>query len=290
MSVVTQTLPAPGASTPGASSLSRLSRPEASRRLSPDVLRSEWAKLRTVRSTYWTLLLTAVAMVGLSALFTASYVAHYAHQSPLDRITFNPTSQSLSGIVVAQLAVAVLGVLVMTGEYSTGSIRSTLAAVPQRRLVLAAKAVAFTAASALVGIVSSFGAFFVGQAILASKGLNAHLTDPGVLRAVFGAGLYLAVVGLLALGTGTMVRRTAGGIAAVVGVLLVLPIVMTAFPSSWQNTVDPYLPSYAGEAILGVSRMAPDNVLHPWVGFGLFCAYATAALVGGAVLLRRRDA
>lgn len=267
-----------------------LARPDSTRPLFSDVLRSEWVKLRSVRSTYWTLLTTAVGMVGLGAIFCATYVARYDHQSVIDRLTFNPTAQSLGGFFVVQLAVGVLGVLVMASEYSTGSVRSTFAAVPQRRMVLAAKAVVFTSVTAVVGIVSSFAAFFVGQAILSGKGVEAHLGDPGVLRSVFGAGLYLAVVGLLSLGLGTLLRRTAGAIAAVTGLLLVLPGLVGALPSSWQNTIDPYLPSYAGMAILGPSRMGPNHILSPWAGMGVFAAYAAAALVGGAVLLRRRDA
>jgi ABC-2 type transport system permease protein len=279
-------------SAPGAATLPSLVRPERdtrSRRIA-DVVRSEWIKLRSVRSTYWTLLATAVGMVGLGALFTATYVARYDRLNPIERLNLNPAAQSLGGVFLAQLAVGVLGVLVMSSEYATGAIRATFAAVPRRRLVLAAKGAVFTAVTAAVGIVASFGAFFAGQAILSGKGLEAHLGDPGVVRSIIGAGLYLAVVGLLGLGLGTLLRRTAGAIAALVGLLLILPGIVAALPSSWQVSIDPYLPSYAGEAIMGRSRMAPDNLLAPWSGFGLLTAYVAATLVLAAVALRRRDA
>jgi ABC-type transport system involved in multi-copper enzyme maturation permease subunit len=252
-------------------------------------VRSEWTKLHTVRSTYWTLLATAAGMVGLAALFTATYVGHYGHLSAADKAAFNPTAWSLSGFFLAQLAVGVLGVLVMTSEYSTGSIRATFAATPQRRLVLATKALVFALVVAVVGIVASFGAFFVGQSILASKSIEAHIGDPGAVRSVVGAGLYLTVLGLLALGLGTLIRRTAGAIAAVVGLILILPGLVNALPSSWQDAISKYLPSLAGQAVIGSTRFAPAHQLSPWAGFGVFCAYAAAALVAAAVVLVRRD-
>ncbi|HZT65634.1 MAG TPA: ABC transporter permease subunit [Acidimicrobiales bacterium] len=266
-----------------------IARPETSRPLLPDVVRSEWIKFRTVRSTYWTLFVTVVGMIGLGALFAFAFVSRYDRLNPIERLTFNATTHSLRGFFMAQLAVGVLGVLIVTSEYSTGSIRATLAAVPQRRTVLIAKSLVFTAVMAVLGIASSFGAFFVGQAILSQKGLEAHLSDPGALRSVIGAGLYLTVVGLLSVGLGTMIRRTAGAIATVVGLLLILPGIVAALPSSWQNVINPYLPSVAGSAIMG-SAFGDGRVLSPWAGFGVFCAYAAAALVAGAVLLKRRDA
>jgi ABC-type transport system involved in multi-copper enzyme maturation permease subunit len=228
-------------------------------------------------------------MVGLGVLFTASYVGRYNRLSAADKATFNPTAWSLSGFFLAQLAVAVLGVLVMTSEYSTGSIRSTFAAAPQRRAVLAAKALVFGTVIGAVGIAASFGAFFVGQSILASKGIEAHVGDPGVVRSIVGAGLYLTVLGLFALGLGTLIRRTAGAIAAVIGLVLILPGLVNALPSSWQDAISKYLPSLAGQALIGSTRFAPAHQLSPWAGFGVFCAYAAAALVAAAVVLARRD-
>jgi ABC-2 type transport system permease protein len=265
-----------------------LTRPDTSRPIAPDLVRSEWTKFRSVRSTYWTLFVSSIAMVGLSAILCAVYVGRYSTISAGDRATFNPTSFSLNGLMLAQLAVAVLGVLTITAEHSTGMIRATFAAVPQRRSVLAAKAAVLAAATAVAGLVSSFAAFFVGQAILSSKHIEAHIGDPHVLRAVIGAGLYIPVLALLALGIGTLVRRSAGAIAAVFGLIFVLPGLVLALPSSWSNAISKYLPSNAGEAIFRTIR--DRSTLSPWVGFALFCAYAAAALVAAGVVLNRRDA
>jgi ABC-2 type transport system permease protein len=263
-------------------------RPETTRPVVPDIVRSEWTKLRSVRSTYWTLVVAAVAMIGLSALLSSIYIGRYASLSAFDKATFNPTSFSLNGILLAQLAVGVLGVLVISAEYSTGMIRTTFSAVPRRKTVLAVKAAVFGATAAVVGVISSFAAFFVGQVILSSKRIEAHISDPTVLRAVIGAGLYLAVLGLLALGIGALIRHTAGAIAAVFGLIFVLPGVVFALPASWSNAISKYLPSNAGEAIFRTIR--DRSTLSPWAGFGLFCAYAAAALLGAGALIKRRDA
>jgi ABC-type transport system involved in multi-copper enzyme maturation permease subunit len=274
------TLAIPNASVP--------SRPVPSEPLAVDAVRAEWTKLRSVRSTYWTLLATGGVMVGISALLCAAYVSRYDRLSALERATFKPVGFSLNGIFLAQLAIGVLGVLVITSEFGTGMIRATLTAMPQRRLVLAAKAAVFAAAAAAVGIASSFAAFFVGQAILAGKGVGVSITQPGALRSVIGAGLYLTVLGLLALGLGTIIRRTAGAIATVFGVVFVLPILVAQLPSSWSDPISKYLPSSAGMALIGGVR--GTTTLSPWVGFGLFCVYGAAALGAGAVSFSRRDA
>jgi ABC-type transport system involved in multi-copper enzyme maturation permease subunit len=256
--------------------------------LLPDVLRSEWTKLRSVRSTYWSLLAAAASVVGLSALICSLYVNRYNSLSAVDRAEFNPTSFSLSGIFLAQLAIGVLGVLVITSEFSTGMIRSTFVAVPQRRVVLAAKATTFTAVTVVVGLVSSFAAFSLGQAILSGRHIEAHIGQPGVLRSIIGAGLYLAVLGLLSLGIGAIIRHSAGAMAALFGLLFVLPGVVSVLPSSWVNTIGPYLPSSAGQAIF---ETAPGiHLLSPWTGFLVFCLYAAVALGVAAVTLVRRDA
>ncbi len=256
--------------------------------LAVDAVRSEWTKLRSVRSTYWTLLATGGIMVGLSALLCAAYVSRYDRLGPVERATFKPIGFSLNGIFLAQLAIGVLGVLVMTSEFGTGMIRATFTAMPQRRLVLAAKAVVFAAAAAVVGIGSSFAAFFAGQAVLSGKGVGVSITAPGALRSVIGAGLYLTVLGLLAIGLGAIIRRTAGSIATVFGIVFVLPILVAQLPSSWSEPISKYLPSSAGLAIIGGTRGA--TTLAPWAGFGLFCVYGAIALVLGGVALTRRDA
>jgi ABC-type transport system involved in multi-copper enzyme maturation permease subunit len=241
-----------------------------------------------VPSTFWTLLVAAVATVGLGALICAIYVSRYGKPSPFHRTVFNPVSYSLSGVMLAQLAIAVLGVLVITNEYSSGMIRTTLTAAPLRRTLLAAKALVFTVTTLVVGVASCFAAFFLGQAILSGHHLETSIGSPGVLRAVVGAGLYLAVLGLLSLGLGTLLRSTAGAIAAVVGLVLVLPGLTQALPASWANAIDKYLPSNAGQAIFHVHTQA--HMLSPWLGFAVFCAYAAVALFAAGYLLHRRDA
>ena len=269
----------------------RSSPPGRFRPLAWDLARSEWVKLSTVRSTYWTLLLTAIAMAGFGTLLTVAYARHYSTTSAAAQHAFDPAAYSLSGFFLAQLAIGVLGVVIITSEYTTGSIRSTFAAAPQRVPVLAAKAAVFTAAAAATGIVSSFAAFFLGQATLAGKGIGTHLGGPGVLRSVLGTGLYLAVLGLLALGLGALIRRTAGAIAAVVGLIVILPVLVQGLPASWQTVITRYLPSVAGQAIIGRTKFAPSGpLLSPWTGFALFCAYALAILTAAAITVNRRDA
>ena len=249
---------------------------------------SEWVKLRTLRSSYWTLLAVAVAMTGFGGLLSAAYARHL---TPASRAALDPASYSLSGFFFAQLAIGVLGLLVMTGEYATGSIRSTLAAAPQRIAVLAAKAGVFAAVAFGTGLASSLAAFFLGQAIFAGKGIEVHLGDPGTLRAVLGGGLYLAVFGLLALGIGALARRTAGGIAALTALAIFLPVAAGALPASWQSSLVRYLPTAAGQALIGRTKFTPPGpLLSPWAGFAVFCGYAAAALLAAAITLHRRDA
>lgn len=277
--------------TPPARPSVSLSRPGRYQPLAWDLTRSEWVKLGTVRSTYWTLLLTAAGMIGFGVLLTAAYARHSSVASVVARRMFDPAAYSLSGFFLAQLAIGALGVVIITSEYTTGSIRSTFTAAPQRVFVLAAKAAVFTAAAAATGIVSSLVAFFLGQAVLAGKGIGTHLGDPGVLRSVLGAGLYLAVLGLIALGLGTLIRRTAGAIAAFVGLVVILPVLVQGLPSSWQAAITRYLPSVAGQAIIGRTKFAPSGpLLSPWAGFALLCAYALMILTAAAITLHRRDA
>ena len=251
-------------------------------------VRAEWTKLRSVRSTVWTLLATVGLAVGFGALIGASQMASWDNLEPAERLRFDPTSFSLSGLFLAQLAVGVLGVLVITSEYATGQIRATLGATPQRLTVLAAKATTFTGVVLGTGLVASFSAFWTGQAIFASKGLEASLSDPGVLRAVFGGALYLTGVGLLGVGVGTILRRTAGAVAALVAALFILPIVTGFLPSSFQETIGKYFPAQAGMAIFNV---VPDpGALSPWAGFGVLLAYGAVSLAVGGLLLARRDA
>lgn len=281
----TATAPTPATTAPGAPAPGRAG---AGRVTLPRVVHSEWVKFRSLRSTWLTLLTAAVLTVGLGALFCWATVSHWDRLPPEERAHFTPVEHSLRGYFLAQLAIGVLGVLIVSGEYSTGMIRASLTAVPKRLPVLWAKAAVFGAVTWAVATASVLVAFFLGQSVLASKHLGTTLSAPGVTRAVLGAGLYLTVVGLLAVGLGTLIRNTAGGIATVFGLLLVVPALAEALPSSWQQTISPYLPSNAGQAVATLHQAPHD--LAPWTGFAVLCGYAAAALVGAAIALRRRDA
>ena len=270
------------------STTARVTTTPTGRRVFVANVRAEWTKLRSVRSTTWTLLATVGIAVGFGALVGVSQMSSWDNLDAAERLRFDPTFFSLSGLWLAQLAVGVLGVLLVTSEYATGQIRATFGATPQRRTVLVAKAATFTGVVLAVGLVSSFVAFFVGQAIFASKGLGVSITDPGVFRAVAGGGLYLAAVGLLGLGLGTILRRTAGAVAALVAVLVLAPLVGSFLPASLQESVGKFFPAQAGMAVFSVN---PDpRSLTPWAGYAVLLAYVAAALVVGGILLARRDA
>jgi len=248
---------------------------------------SEWTKLRSVRSTRWSLLAAVVLTVGIAVLATAVVRNHWPSMSAADRAGFQPLELNLAGIQIAQLAIGVLGVLVISAEYSTGMIRASMAAVPKRLPVLWGKAGVYGLTTMVLMVPSALIAFLVGQAILSGGGLpHLGLGDPGVARAVIGAGLYLTVVGLFGLGIGAIVRNTAGGIAAFAAIMFVLPPLMNVLPSSWNNAASPYLPLAAGQSIMAIRG---TDHLSPWIGFALFCVYAAAALAVAAVLLKRRD-
>lgn len=253
------------------------------------VLSSEWTKLVSVRSTVWALLVTALAGVGIGALVTSAQAARFQTRSVVAQATFDPTRSSLTGLLFAQLAVGVLGVLVVSAEYSTGTIRATFSAVPRRPLVLVAKAALFGVVVFLVGEVVSFVAFVIGQRILSGKTPTASLADPTVVRAVVSGGLYLTVLGLMALGLGWILRHTPAAISTFVAILFILPIIADVLPSSFSSDVDRFLPADIGTVMLSVDHQGSDP-FGPWLSFGLLCAYAVALLVVGGVLLVRRDA
>ncbi len=263
--------------------------PPSPRQLWRAALRSEWTKLATVRSTMWSLLVSVVIIVGLGALFCAARVSHWDHLDPHERLGFDPAGFSLNGIFLAQLAIGVLGVLVMSSEYATGQIRATFGAIPQRGLVLASKAVVFAVVVTVVGLVACVSAFSIGQVIFTAKHAGVSLGDPGVVRAVIGGALYLAAVGLLGLGLAAILRRTAGAVATLVGLLLVLPILANFLPSPWNDDVAKYLPGEAGASVFHVVQRS-STALSPGVGFAVLCAYVAVALGVGAVLGDRRDA
>jgi ABC-type transport system involved in multi-copper enzyme maturation permease subunit len=253
----------------------------------PRLVSAEWIKLRSVRSTPFSLLAAAVIWVGLAALFCYGEVMNWDQMSAAERARFDPTRTSLAGIFLTQLAIGVLGALALSGEYSTGMIRASMAAAPKRLPVLWSKSIAYATVTFVASLVTALVAFAVGQAILSEKDIQASLSDPGVLRAVFGAALYLSAVGLLGMALAALLRGTAGAISALFGLLLVVPILANFLPTDWAEHINKYLPSNAGTAIMSV-RMDNDT-LAPWTGFAVFCGYAVASLAAAAMLLRKRD-
>jgi ABC-type transport system involved in multi-copper enzyme maturation permease subunit len=253
------------------------------------VAQAEWIKFRSLRSTWYSLGAAMVAAVGLGVLFSVLRGNDVAnHGGPKGFGDTDWTLVSLRGMFLAQLAVAVLGVLMVTGEYSTGMIRASLAAVPGRGLVLAAKAAVIGAGTFVVATVASLLAFLIGQAALSSHHFGVSLSSPGALRAVIGGGLYLTLVALLGVGLGFAIRSTGGALAALFGLLLVLPLLADALPSSIQVDVQKFLPLNAGAAVM--NTLSQRDELSPWAGIGVFAIYVAVALGVGLVMLRRRDA
>jgi ABC-2 type transport system permease protein len=264
------------------------------------VVRSEFTKIRSVRSTYWALLAMIVSCVGIGALFSAGDASRMTGAvNAADRAAalaharaFN-VSGSLMGLLIGQLVIAVLGALVITSEYSTGMIRTSLTTMPRRGTVYAAKAIVFGATALAAGLITSFASFFAGQALLSGVHASTTLGHPGVLRAVIGGGLFLAVCGLLSFGIGAMLRHTAGAIASSVALLFVawsLSGFLPSPPSGWfgQADIDKWIPFNAGGAIW--EHISGVNLFSPWIGFAVFCAYAAAMLTAGLIFFIRRDA
>lgn len=254
------------------------------------LLLAEWTKIRSLRSTVWSLILLVVLTVGFTALFMWLTAAQWnSSRGGHAQLIADPVSAILGvGNEFGQLAICVLGVLVISSEYSTGVIRASLLAVPRRIPMLAAKATVFAALVFVIGEIASFVSFFVGQAFLHSH-VQVSLSDPGVTRAVFGEGLYLTVLGLFAMAIGGLVRHTAGGIGGVIGFVLVLAPLSQLLPGNTGKYVHAYLPSEAGRLIAQASQQ-PGNVLSPWQGFGVFCAWTAALLIAASFILYRRDA
>jgi ABC-type transport system involved in multi-copper enzyme maturation permease subunit len=257
------------------------------------VLLSEWTKFRSLRSTVWTLLITVVLMIGLGALFSAVTANQYHTFSAVDRANFSAVTVSLGGIGFAQLAVGVLGVLLISGEYSTGMIRSSLTAVPRRLPVLWAKLGVFAAVVFAVSLVCSFVAFFLGQALLSGHHLNVSISSPGTIRRVIGAAGYLTLSGVIGIALGALLRNTAAGISTFVGAFFVIPPLTNLLPDSVSDHLRQYLPSSAGSAMYdGGQRLGPviHSELSAGLGFALLCGYAVVLIAAAAWRLRRSDA
>jgi ABC-type transport system involved in multi-copper enzyme maturation permease subunit len=259
-----------------------------------DVVRSEWTKFRTVRSSFWCLAIGALLGIGLGAIVSLVSANHYS-TDPTVRFDWNPADRSLGSLMLTQLAFAILGVMVVTGEYSTGMIRTSLAAVPRRSRMLAAKILVFSIVVVIAGEIISFVTFLVGQALISGKAPTATFGQPEVLRAVVGTGLYLAALALLGLALGVLLRHAAAAIGTVVAILLVLPSIALALPTSWSEPIEKYWPTNAGFRVAtvghGLERFVVNGkAIAPWPGFVLMLAFLAAVLVFAFVLLERRDA
>ena len=252
-----------------------------------NVLRSEWTKLRSVRSTYWTAAVAVVATMLIGVLVCVQQ-EHDLIRHRGDIGNFDPVMTALTGFILAQVAVGVLGVMTITSEYGTGMIRATLGAVPQRRTLLAAKGLVFAASVFVVSEVLSFIAFAIGQSIMHPSGGGVSLGDPGVLRAVIGGGLYLTAIGILSFGLGALIRHTAGALSAFFGIVFAASALVNLLPSTWRDDVQRYLPLNAGSQIM--STQPDSSSLSPWHGFLVLCCYGAVTVGAAAVLITRRDA
>ena len=253
-----------------------------------NVARMEWIKLRSLRSTGWGAGILAVSMIGFAILVTSVVSGHWAHMSAADKASFDPTNQGFTGLIIGQLVVAVLGVLTITSEFSSGLIRATFAAAPRRPLVLAAKAAVFGGAALIAGEVLAFISFFAGEAVLHGGAPHVTLATPGVLRAVLMAGAYVCLCGLFGLGLGAIIRRTAGGIAAAAGLIFVVPFLTLPLPDSLRDSIGKFLPEQI--AASSITAVRPEaHSLSPWVGLAMLCLYAAVLLGAGAIVLAKRD-
>lgn len=252
------------------------------------VVRSEWLKMRSLRSTWLTMALALISVPGIGIAIAWSTANDWSRMRPREKAHFNPLADPLSGFNLAQLAVGVLGVLLTAGEYSAGMIRATFAAVPKRLPVLWAKLGVFTTVTLVSMVPISIFTFFASQRLLSAQHIQITWDTPNVARSVIGVGLYLTVAAALAIGLGAIIRNVAGAIGAFVGVILVIPVIASALPQTWGDRINKWLPSNAGQALMSVT--SDNTTLSPWRGFAVFCLWAIGTLVAAAILLRRRDA
>ncbi|WP_416968545.1 ABC transporter permease [Streptomyces sp. 4F14] len=251
------------------------------------VVRSEWTKVRSVASTVWTLSLAFVVTVGVGMLIAVVSKNTFDDMDRKDQLSFDPTLISFAGMSLGQLAMIVFGVLVVSNEYSTGMIRTSLAAVPQRATFYLSKLAVAAGLTLAVGIVTSFVTFFVGQAMLGS--LRTDIGEPGVLRAVIGGGLYMTLIALFSIGVATMLRSPMLSL----GILMPFFFLVSNILGNVSATkkVGQYLPDQAGSKIMQVvTPVDNDTPYGPWGGFTIMAVWVVAALLGGYLLLKRRDA
>lgn len=266
----------------------QLAQSERGRVTQARVVASEWTKFVTLRSTRWSLGVGMFLTIAFPILFATVTAARWGHMSPHERADRHPLDIALAGVNVAQLAIAVLGVLMITGEYSTGMIRSTMLAVPKRLPVLWGKVGVYAVVAFVLTLPAIIVAFFSSQAILNRHHLlQISFTGPGVVRVIIGGALYVTLVGVFALALGAIVRNTAGGIALFAGIFFVIPPLMNILPTSWNNGISKFLPSEAGRQLFALHR--DPTRLAQWPSGLLFVGYCILAVAIAAVLLVRRD-
>jgi len=252
------------------------------------VILSEWTKLHSLRSTRWSLLVAVVLTIGLPAIFAAVTSSHWGSMAPRERADRHPLDIALAGVNLSQLAVGVLGVLVITGEYATGMIRASFTAVPKRLPVLWAKIVVFAVVTFALMLPSVLVAFWVSQTILDKHHiLQTSLSANGVFRSVAGGAVYLTLFGVFCMALGAVVRNTAGGIASFVALFFVIPPLLNVFPTSWQNAINPWIPNSAFRSIFQLTH--GSHSLSPAGGLAVSLGYVAFAVGVAAILLVRRD-
>jgi hypothetical protein len=256
------------------------------------VLRSEWAKFWSLRSSWITLGVALVLLVAFGAIASATYSADApvadGPPGPGSGVASDAISLALTGVTFASLAVGVLGVLLAAGEYSTGMIRSTLAAVPRRLPVLWSKSAVIGSVALVLTTIAALAAFQLGTLGLDGEKIALSMSDDGVLRSLAGAGLYLGLVAVFGVALGVLLRSSAGAIAALVGVLLILPGLASLLPDSWYDTINPYFPGNAGSAVFALHQSS--DALSPGAGITVFAGWVALTLAGAAYRLVRGDA
>lgn len=252
------------------------------------VLRSEWIKLWSLRSTRWALAFGVLGLL-LGIVVSAFNMGHWSQFTQYQRVHYKSVDTALIGWHLSELAIGVLGVLVICGEYSTGQIRSTFMAVPHRLPVLWAKILVFASVTFVLALPMTFIGFYGASAVLTQHGVNPSLATPGALRCVLAIPVFLAVLSVFTVSLGALLRNTAGGIATFAAIIFVIPGLVEVLSNNLKNSISPYLPSNAASAFFTAKPDPGDHLLAPWAGFGVFCAYTVVLLVAAAVLLVRRD-
>ncbi|QAY73851.1 ABC transporter permease [Agromyces protaetiae] len=261
------------------------------------LLNSEWIKLKSLRSTVWSYAIVVVIAVGMAWLMSATFTGGMGgnmdvSQAPADQQVGFVVQAASFGVLFGQLVVGVLGVLSISGEYTTGMIRSSFQATPKRLPVLAAKAVVLFVATFVVSAVALVAAFLVANLVFSGAGVEASLFDPEVLQPLALGALYLALVSVFALGVGAMLRSSAGGIAVVLGFILLVPMILQLIPADWAHDIVPFLLASAGSTMTTPPSLIDPASTDPnvWQSLLLTLGWTAVSLTGASVLLKRRDA